>query len=33
MAALLALVIALLTVGYQVVKAATANPVDTLRYE
>ena len=33
MAALLALVIALLTVGYQVVKAATANPVGTLRYE
>ncbi len=30
---LLALLIALLTVGYQVVKAATANPVDSLLYE
>jgi len=33
LAALLALVIALLTVGYQAVKAAKANPVDALRYE
>jgi len=31
--ALLALVIALLTVGYQAVKAARANPVEALRYE
>jgi len=30
---LLALLIALLTVGYQAVKAASANPVDCLRYE
>jgi putative ABC transport system permease protein len=30
---LLALTIALLTVGYQAVKAASANPVDCLRYE
>jgi putative ABC transport system permease protein len=30
---LAALVIALLTVGYQSVKAARANPVDSLRYE
>jgi len=30
---LAALVIALLTVSYQTVKAATANPVDSLRYE
>jgi len=30
---LLALIIALLTVGYQAVKAARANPVDALRYE
>ena len=29
----LALAIALLTVGYQAVKAATANPVDALRHE
>jgi putative ABC transport system permease protein len=29
----LALVIALLTVSYQAIKAATANPVDSLRYE
>ena len=29
----LALLIALITVGYQAVKAATANPVDALRYE
>jgi putative ABC transport system permease protein len=33
MAALLTLVIALLTVGYQAVRAATANPMDSLRYE
>ena len=32
-AGVLALVIALLTVGYQAVKAALANPVDALRYE
>jgi putative ABC transport system permease protein len=32
-AAVLALVIALLTVGYQAIKAAVANPVDSLRYE
>jgi putative ABC transport system permease protein len=31
--AALALIIALLTVGYQAVKAAFANPVETLRYE
>ncbi|MFC2084223.1 ABC transporter permease [Bacteroidota bacterium] len=30
---LMALVIALLTVGYQAVKAAFANPIDALRYE
>jgi putative ABC transport system permease protein len=28
-----ALVIALLTISYQIIKAATANPVDSLRYE
>ena len=28
-----ALAIAMLTVSYQTIKAATANPVDTLRYE
>jgi len=33
LAALLALVIALLTVGYQAIKAARANPVEALRYE
>jgi ABC-type lipoprotein release transport system permease subunit len=33
MAAALSLVIALLTVSYQAIKAALANPVDTLRYE
>jgi putative ABC transport system permease protein len=33
LAALLALVIALLTVGYQAVRAARANPVEALRYE
>jgi putative ABC transport system permease protein len=33
LAALLAFVIALLTVGYQALKAARANPVDSLRYE
>jgi len=33
LAALLALAIALLTVGYQAVKAARANPADALRYE
>jgi len=30
---LMALMIALLTVGYQAVKAASANPADCLRYE
>jgi putative ABC transport system permease protein len=30
---LLALLISLLTVSYQTIKAATANPVDSLRYE
>ena len=30
---LLALLIALLTVGYQAIRAASANPVDCLRYE
>jgi putative ABC transport system permease protein len=30
---LAALVIALLTISYQTIKAATANPVDSLRYE
>ncbi len=29
----LALIIATLTIGYQTIKAATANPVDSLRYE
>jgi putative ABC transport system permease protein len=29
----LALMIALLTVSFQAVKAATSNPVDSLRYE
>ncbi|MCJ7813704.1 ABC transporter permease [bacterium] len=33
LAGLLALVIALLTVSWQVVRAATANPVESLRYE
>ena len=33
LAALLALVIALLTVGYQAVRAARVNPVEALRYE
>jgi putative ABC transport system permease protein len=33
LAGVLALVIALLTVGYQAVKVAIANPVDALRYE
>jgi putative ABC transport system permease protein len=32
-AAFLALFIALLTISFQTVKAATANPVDSLRYE
>jgi putative ABC transport system permease protein len=32
-AALLALIIALLTVGYQAIKTARANPVESLRYE
>jgi len=30
---MIALVIALLTVSFQSIKAATANPVDSLRYE
>jgi putative ABC transport system permease protein len=30
---LIALVIALLTIGFQSIKAATANPIDSLRYE
>jgi putative ABC transport system permease protein len=33
LAALLALIIALLTVGYQAIKTARANPVESLRYE
>jgi putative ABC transport system permease protein len=33
LAGVLALVMALLTVGYQAIKAARANPVDSLRYE
>lgn len=33
LAALLALVISVLTVGYQAVKAALANPIESLRYE
>jgi putative ABC transport system permease protein len=33
LAALLALIIALLTVGHQAIKAARANPVEALRYE
>ena len=33
LAALIVLVIALLTVSYQAIKAARANPVDALRYE
>ena len=33
LAALLVLVISLVTVGYQAVRAATANPVESLRYE
>jgi putative ABC transport system permease protein len=33
LAGVLALVIALLTVGYQAIKAALANPVEALRYE
>jgi len=33
LAAALALVIALLTISFQTIKAATANPVDSLRYE
>jgi putative ABC transport system permease protein len=33
LAAALALFIALLTISFQTAKAATANPVDSLRYE
>jgi putative ABC transport system permease protein len=33
LAGLLGLVVALVTVGYQTIKAATSNPVDSLRYE
>jgi len=32
-AGLAALIIALLTVSWQVIRAATANPVESLRYE
>jgi putative ABC transport system permease protein len=33
LSALLALLIALLTVGFQAIRAARANPVEALRYE
>jgi len=33
LAAVLALFISLLTISFQTIKAATANPVDSLRYE
>ena len=33
MAGVAALLIALLTVGYQAIRAATANPIKSLRYE
>jgi putative ABC transport system permease protein len=33
LAALLALVISVLTVSYQAIKAAVANPIESLRYE
>ena len=33
LAAALAAVVSVLTVGYQAVKAAASNPVDSLRYE
>jgi putative ABC transport system permease protein len=33
LAVALSLVISLLTVSYQAIKAATANPVEALRYE
>ena len=33
LAGVLALVIALLTVSFQAIRAATANPVESLRYE
>jgi putative ABC transport system permease protein len=32
-AGFIALIIALLTISYQAIKAATANPVESLRYE